>query len=94
MQMKTVQTPEYWKEERYQPLIEVETIYGNTVRIPERFKDSWDFLMMNYEKLISRQGRANGLKAIKESLDSSTIARSRDCEDFYKVFAENYQKQN
>ena len=94
MKNTIVNTPKYWEEEKYQPLIEVETIYGNTVKIPERFKDSWEFLMQSCAKVISEQGKANGLKAITESLDSSTLARSRDCEDFYKVFAESYQKQN
>ncbi|MBQ5602215.1 MAG: hypothetical protein IIU77_05270 [Clostridia bacterium] len=94
MEKKEVNTPSYWEEEKYQSLTEVKTIFGNTVKIPERFKDSWDFLMQNYEELISRQGRANGLKAITESLGSSTVTRSRDCEDFYKVFAESYQKQS
>ena len=94
MKGKKVETPAYWEEGKYQPLIEVKTMFGNTVKIPERFKDSWEFLTLSYEKVISEQGRANGLKAIKESVVSSTLQRSRDCEDFYKVFAESYQKQN
>ena len=92
MKNTIVNTPKYWEEEKYQPLIEVKTIFGNMVRIPERFKDSWDFLMLSYEKVISEQGRVNGLKTITESLGSSTIARSKECEDFYKVFAESYQE--
>ena len=93
-EMKTVKTPEYWKEARYQPLVEVTTLSGSKIKIPERLKDSWDFLMNNYKGLISRQGIANGLKTIRESLDTATIKRSKECEDFYKVFAENYQEPN
>ncbi len=94
MEKKVVKTPKYWQEEKYQPLVEVKTIYGNTVKIPERSKDSWDFLMKHCEEKILRQGRQDGLKTIKASLDSATIMRSRECEDFYKVFAENYQEQS
>ena len=90
--MKTIATPSYWNEEKYKPLIEVKTIFGNTVKIPECFKDSWDFLIKSYKSVISAQGQANGLKIIQESLDSAPLMRSKECEDFYKVFAENYQK--
>ena len=40
-----VKTPMYWQEEKYQPLIEVKTVYKNNVKIPSVMKDNWDFLM-------------------------------------------------
>ena len=89
-----VKTPSYWNEERFQPLVEVKTIYGNTVKIPERLKDSWDFHMKCFEEIMSEQGKQIGLKTIKEMLDSATTMRSRVCEDFYKVMFENYQEQD
>ena len=94
MENEKVKTPSRWKEQEYQPLIEVKTVSGNTVKIPERFKASWQFLTRSFEKVILEQGRANGLKIIRESLGSSNLQRSKDCEDFYKVFAESYQEQN
>ena len=41
MNKKTVKTPKYWEGERYQPLIEVETVHGNKVMIPKLFIDGW-----------------------------------------------------
>ena len=49
--MKTVKTPEYWKEERYQPLIEAVTAYGNKVLIPKMCTDAWHSLNLLNEYL-------------------------------------------
>ena len=92
--MKMVKTPSYWNEERFQPLVEVKTIYGNTVKIPERWQNTWDFLIKNLEGIILELGSRDGLKTIKEMLDSEGTPRSKECEDFFKVFAENYQEQD
>ena len=91
---KTLKTPEYWKEEEFQPLVEVTTLFGESIEIPERFKDSWEFLTKNYKQEISKLDKATGLKIIRKSLDTATLKRSKECEDFYKVFAENYQEPN
>ena len=92
--MKMIKTPSYWNEERFQPLVEVKTIYGNTVKIPERSKEFWDFQMKCFEEIMSEQGKQIGLKTIKEILDSDITMRSRECEDFYEVMFENYQEQD
>ena len=89
-----VNTPGYWKEEKFQPLVEVKTIYGNSVKIPERLKPLWDFHMKIDKEIISEQGKQAGLKTIMESADTATTMRSKECEDFYKVMYENYQAQN
>ncbi len=60
-----VKTPPYWKEEKYQPLIEVKTVYKNKVKIPSVMKDNWDFLMQCCENIIQREGRQRGLEIIK-----------------------------
>lgn len=91
---KEVKTPAYWKEDQFQPLVEAETLYGNKVKIPSRSKESWDFLTNMSKTIISEQGRRAGLKIIKESLDTATLKRSKECEDFYKVFTESYQEPN
>ena len=88
---KTLKTPDYWKDEEYQPLIEVKTINGNSVRIPERLKDSWDFLMTCFEPVILEQGKVAGLNTIKDLMEAESQMTSKKREDFYKVFVENYQ---
>ena len=47
-----VQTPSYWKEEKYQPLVEVETAYGNKVKIPERYLPLWKGHQMSKQVAI------------------------------------------
>ena len=39
-----VKTPSYWNEEKYQPLVETTTLYGNKVKVPKRFLDTWEYL--------------------------------------------------
>jgi hypothetical protein len=41
MPNKEIKTPKYWEKERYQPLVEVETVHGNKVMIPKKFIDGW-----------------------------------------------------
>ena len=89
---KIIKTPIYWSEKQFQPLTEVKTIYGNKVKIPKRFKDSWDILTSMSEKIISEQGLQAGLKTIKELMDSENQMTSKKREDFCKVFMENYQE--
>ena len=91
---KEVKTPLYWKKEEFQPLVEVETLYGNKVKIPSRSKESWDFLTNMSKTIISEQGRRAGLKTIKELMATETQMTSKKREDFCKVFAEIYQEQN
>ena len=92
--MKSVKTPKYWQREEFQPLVEEKTIYGNKVRIPSRFKDSWDFLTNMSENIILEQGRLAGLRTIKELMATETQMTSKLREDFCKVFAESYQEQD
>ena len=92
MKEKEIKTPAYWREERFQPLIEVETIYGNKVEIPRRFKDSWDMMMDMSERIISKQGRADGLRTIEEIMKTEPPMPGRERVDFCKVFIENYRE--
>ena len=89
---KVIKTPEYWKEERYQPLVEVETIYGNTIKIPKCHSHSWEMHLRTAKEIISKQGKATGLKTIREmyGTDDRKIHTWRD--DICEVFLENYQK--
>ena len=83
-----IQTPSYWEEDWYQPLVEVTTIYGNPVKIPERWRSTWEF----YEEMIAqgrctREGYAAGLKQGIEM-------RGYNAADFGRVLLEIYQEKD
>ena len=44
MESKKIKIPEYWKDERLQPLVEAKTIKGNKVMIPQICQGRW-FMM-------------------------------------------------
>ena len=93
MEKKKVKTPAYWCEKEYQPLIEVETIFGNTVKIPSGYKEHWDLMMDMSELIISKQGREVGLQTIRELMIEEPAMPSRNRVDFYLVFAEAYEEE-
>lgn len=64
-----VKTPSYWKEEKYQPLIEVSTLYGNKVKVPERFLDTWEYLekAKHRRKQMIEQLTADGFRQMPSS---------------------------
>lgn len=81
-----VQTPSYWKEEKYQPLVEVETAYGNKVKIPERCLIDWEAFQDHPEIAI---------KAFKQALKDGLYEgdkRRKFGVDLRKVFIESYQE--
>ena len=51
---KIIKTPEYWKEERFQPLVEAETINGHKVMIPECLMSAWEDYQTRYKKGMFR----------------------------------------
>ena len=62
-----VQTPEYWKEKEFQPLIEETTAYGTKVRIPKKWHKIWKKMkrmpysqqeMMDGYHLLQKQGQS------------------------------------
>ena len=81
-----VKTPDYWQEERYQPLVEVETLYGNKVHIPQRFKENWELWLRQKEILIDllRDGVQHGY------LEETSNPRKKWAVDLRKVFYELY----
>ena len=86
-----VQTPSYWAEERYQPLIEVETAYGNKVKIPKDFVSCWEMWLRNKEETIEifarEKARGWGRKETPNPRRRAIIAR-----DYQKVFIEDYHE--
>ena len=81
-----VQTPSYWQEEEYQPLIEVETAYGNKVKIPERCLIDWNAFHDNKERAIKafEQATVDGLYEGDK--------RRKFGVDLRKVFIESYHE--
>ena len=83
-----IQTPKYWEEDWYQPLVEVTTIYGNPVKIPERWRSIWEFDQELMEQgRESREGYAAGLKQVIEM-------RGYNAADLARVFLEIYQEKD
>ena len=84
--MKTVKTPEYWKKEQFQPLIEVETAYGNKVKIPEKLKVSYEVAKKRKAFIEKEQPDfLDGyIQEVKEEQDSRYLVE----QVFYEVFEE------
>ena len=88
MKLMNIATPSYWQEERFQPLVEVQTAYGNKVKIPENCLPLWEMLSKyNKEKAAQyyEQVIADG------SFDSRKPIRNKTAHDLIKVFVEKYQ---
>lgn|GEM_PF-3700444 len=61
-QKTKIWTPEYWKEEKYQPLVEVKTAFGTPVQIPKNLLHTWRACEMMKDGIlpILEQVKANG----------------------------------
>ena len=82
-----VQTPSYWAEERYQPLIEVETAYGNKVKIPERYLPLWKMAQAGKKTTIQHYEQA-----IADGSYDKPTKRAKFAIDLRKVFVEKYHE--
>ena len=49
---KVVKTPEYWKEELFQPQVETTTHYGTKVKVPENLMPAWRSLQRYGKKML------------------------------------------
>ena len=85
--MKKIQTPSYWKEEKYQPLVETVTVYGNKVLIPKNFLNFWEF-----QRKISKQANQPPQEYLIQMLNDFMTTRGRLAEDLGKVLLEIYQE--
>ena len=67
-----VKTPTYWQEEKYQPLVEVKTAYGNKVKIPESLVQCWELEITLKEALEQEPQEAKDgyLLVVKKNHDS------------------------
>ncbi len=83
-----VQTPTYWKEEKYQPLIVVKTAYGHTVQIPKLYAENWAGYLKVRETMIYiwEQGKQHGY------LSPTSDPRAKWAVDLKRVFLEIYKE--
>ena len=49
---KEVKTPEYWKDEFFQPLVKAKTINGNEVMIPKRLTGAWHVMEAQADTIL------------------------------------------
>ena len=80
---KTINYPKHWEGERYQPLVEAETIYGNMVKIPKRFLNCWQTAKMIYGEMKKRGlDHLDFLKSIHDPRSQSVV---EVCFEVYKT---------
>lgn len=82
-----VEIPSYWKEEKYQPLVERRTLYGNKVMVPKRLLVTWDFWdRMQEQIMIALKSNPTGFLTPNEDY------RQRDGSNIIRVYCEAYQE--
>ena len=85
-----VKTPEYWKDEFFQPLVKAKTINGNEVMIPKMLMGAWRTIEAQADDLLK-------VKTIKEIIPDISKERisfrrtiSRDIRKvFFEIWKEN-----
>ena len=87
MTNKEIKTPKHWEGERYQPLVEAETVHGNKVMIPKRFMPYWKTANYVYE-LTKAQG-GDHLDSLKQMKDMDPCFVT-----IVKVYFEVYERKN
>ena len=85
--MEAVKTPKYWESELFQPLIEVETAYGNKVKIPKMYTNGWQ---------TAKMAKAESERLGLDILDG--LERDKEVDSLYydleRVFLEIYEEDN
>ncbi|MBR5782918.1 MAG: hypothetical protein IKY33_01685 [Clostridia bacterium] len=82
-----VKTPEYWKEEQYQPLVEETTAYGNKVQIPQSLQLAWKYHKSVIENMVKQYGQE---KAV--GLMEKRKLRGKSARDLRSVLLEKYEE--
>ena len=91
--MKEIQTPSYWQEEKYQPLVKAKTLYGNQVMIPIGYQETWEleeFRVKSVDEL--KPDGQTGLEYEEELLKYIINTENSPKADLAKVMLEIYQK--
>ena len=83
-----VKTPSYWLEEKYQPLVEAETAYGNKVLIPQLYAENWELYQATKELMLEfwQRGQAAGYLAPTDN------PRQKWAVDLMRTFLEVYEE--
>ena len=81
-----VQTPGYWQEEKYQPLVEVETAYGNKVKIPESLLDTLKIWKHRKEEILRNIEQAKAEGFFKKTI------HNQNKQDLKRVYFEQFQE--
>ena len=81
-----VQTPSYWQEEKYQPLVEAITAYGNKVLIPEKLTVCWE-IEQERKKYLDRDKPAVKDGYLKELMGPQEM-RLHGIQVFWEIYAE------
>lgn len=81
-----IKTPSYWQEEKYQPLVEAETAYGNKVEIPQNLQDIWN-------KTVSLKGKyPKDVEQAKAAGFFKRTLHNRVNQDVLLVYYEEFQE--
>ena len=81
-----VKTPSYWQEDKYQPLVEAQTAYGNKVLIPQSLTDTWAMWESRREEILGRLEQVIADGWFDKSL------RNPKYQDLKRVYFEQYQE--
>ena len=81
-----VKTPSYWNKEQYQPLVEGTTLYGNKVKVPKRFWDTWALFERQKDKM-RRALEDLTVDGLRRMTTSNTLKK-----DLQLVFYEIYEE--
>lgn len=90
MDKKAVTTPVYWQGRYFQPLVETHTLYGNPVKIPERYISNWENLNENIQNAVKLWPVLDPFKYKKYILESMIAKRGWQAADFARVMLEIY----
>ena len=87
---KKVKTPEYWKDEFFQPLVKAKTINGNEVMIPKMFTGAWHSMEIQADSLLKIMSIEEIVPDISPERISFRRIISRDIRRmFFEVWKEN-----
>ena len=89
-----IKTPGYWNEEKFQPLLETETVYGHKVKVPEIFMDLWQEMkeMADEAETLPPVNRMSYTESIMSDLEYLIHINGGIDSDFAKVMLEIYEE--
>ena len=85
-----VKTPEYWKDEFFQPLVKAKTFNGNEVMIPESSRGEWHCIEIQSDTILDAIPLEKMFPDISPERMSFRRITSRDVRKvFFEVWKEN-----